>query len=115
MYDENESNIFSLILSLAKYLTDLMFHNRFLPRHLKDSTFVLSSIHISSTLTKLTINVTTFCDCLYLLDGSLQSLTALIIDIVRISEPLSTIDNTVTRSSFIMCEKKQNSNYLFIL
>ncbi|CAF3171500.1 unnamed protein product, partial [Rotaria sp. Silwood2] len=94
VYDKNESNIFLSILSLGKHLTDLTFHNRFSSEHLGNPTFVLSSIHISSTLNKLIINVTTFDDCLYLLDGSLQSLTALIIDIIRISESPSIIDNT---------------------
>ncbi|CAF4263315.1 unnamed protein product, partial [Rotaria sordida] len=94
VYDKNESNIFLLILSLGKQLTDLTFHNRFSSEHLGNPTFVLSSIHISSTLNKLIINVTTFDDCLYLLDESLQSLTALIIDIIRISESSSIIDNT---------------------
>jgi hypothetical protein len=105
VYDKNEANIFLLIVSLGKHLTDLMFHNQFLSEHLANPTFVLSSIHISSTLTKLTINVTTFDDCLYLLDGSLQFLTALIIDIIRISEQSSIIDNTVILSSIIVYEK----------
>ncbi|CAF3908588.1 unnamed protein product [Rotaria sordida] len=94
VYDKNESNIFLLILSSGKHLTDLTFHNRFSSEHLGNPTFVLSSIHISSTLNKLIVNVTTFDDCLYLLDGTLQSLTALIIDIISISESSSIIDNT---------------------
>ncbi|CAF3079538.1 unnamed protein product [Rotaria sp. Silwood2] len=94
VYDKNASNIYLLILSLGKHLTDLTFHNRFSSEHLGNPTFVVSSIHISSTLTKLIINVTIFDDCLYLLDGSLQSLTALIIDIIGIFELSSIIDNT---------------------
>ncbi|CAF1537253.1 unnamed protein product [Rotaria sordida] len=49
---------------------------------------------VSSTLTKLNINVDTFDDCLYILDGRLDSLSVLIINIREISTPLSNIDNT---------------------
>jgi hypothetical protein len=106
VYDKNEGNIFLLILSLGKHLTDLMFHSRFQSEHLENKTFAVSSIPISSSLTKLIINVTTFDDCLYLLDGSLQSLIVLIIDIIRIPELSSIIDNTVIRNSIIVYEKK---------
>jgi hypothetical protein len=103
LFDKNESNIFLLILSLGEHLTDLTFHHRFSPKYLGNASFDLSSSHISSTLTKLMINVTTFNDCLYLLDGSLESLTALIIDINKISySSLSIIDNTVIMSSIIV-------------
>jgi len=50
---------------------------------------------VSSTLTKLNIGINTFDDCLYLLDGRLDSLSILIINIFKISAPLSNIDNTV--------------------
>ncbi len=113
LFDKNELNIFLLILSLGKHLTDLTIHHRFLSEHLGNTIFDLSSSHISSTLTKLIINVTTFNDCLYLLDGSLKSLTTLIIDINKISDSSSIIDNTVIMSSIIVCEKKQDSNCLF--
>ncbi|CAF4743827.1 unnamed protein product [Rotaria sp. Silwood2] len=49
---------------------------------------------VSSTLTKLNISVHTFDDCLYLLDGRLDSLSILIINIREIFAPLSNIDNT---------------------
>ncbi|CAF1020506.1 unnamed protein product [Rotaria sordida] len=93
-FDKNESNIFLLILSLGKHLTDLTYYHHFSSEHLGHPTFDLSLTHICSTLTKLIINVTTFDDCLYLLDGNLQSLTALIIDINKISDSLSILDNT---------------------
>jgi hypothetical protein len=106
-FDKNQSNIFLLILSLGKHLTDLTFHHRFSFDHPPNRTFDQSSTHISSTLTKLIINVPTFYDCLYLLDGRLRSLAALIIDIHYISYPLSTIDKTVILSSIILCEEKK--------
>ncbi len=100
-FDKNQSNIFLLILYLGKHLTDLTYHHWFSPEHLENTTFDLSLSHISSTLTKLTINVTTFNDCLYLLDGSLQSLTVLIIHINNITYSSSVIDNKVIISSII--------------
>jgi len=53
---------------------------------------------LSSTLTKLTINVNSFNDCLYLLNGSLQSLSTLIIRIKKINRSSSIIDNKVNIS-----------------
>ena len=50
---------------------------------------------VSSTLVKLTIQVRTFDDCLYLLDGRLNNLRTLTIDIDYIDIPLSNIENTV--------------------
>ena len=91
---------------MSKHLTDLTFHHQFSSEHLGNRTFDLSSSHISSTLTKLIINVTTFSDCLYLLDGSLESLTALIIDINKIAYSLTIIDSTVIMISIIVYEKK---------
>ncbi|CAF1159786.1 unnamed protein product, partial [Rotaria sordida] len=48
----------------------------------------------SSTLTKLTINVNSFDDCLYLFNGCLKSLSTLISRIKKITRSLSEIDNT---------------------
>ncbi|UJR29663.1 hypothetical protein I4U23_017211 [Adineta vaga] len=93
--DQNESNIFLLILNVGKHLTDMMFHHRFSSECLGNTSFDLSRSHISSTLTKLTINVTSFDDCFYLLDGRLEYLTILIIDIKKISYSALTINNTV--------------------
>ena len=85
--NKNESNIFLLILLLGTHLTDLTFHHRFSSECLGNTSFDLSSSHMSSPLTKLTINITTFFDCRYLLDESLEYLTVLIIDIKRIYWP----------------------------
>ncbi|CAF3215420.1 unnamed protein product, partial [Rotaria sp. Silwood2] len=85
--------IFTLILSLCKQLNKLnfcQFDNRSTFR-----TFDLSSTNFkSSTLTELKINVETFDDCLYLLDGCFNCLSTLIINIEIISFTSGTIDNT---------------------
>ncbi len=59
-------------------------------------TFDLSMYCMSSTLTVLKINVKTFDDCLYLLDGRLDSLLKLIIHVKEISYSTTTIDNMVS-------------------
>ncbi len=51
---------------------------------------------MSSTLSTLKINVETFDDCLYLLDGRLDCLSTLIIHVQTILLTSSTIDNTVS-------------------
>jgi hypothetical protein len=48
--------------------------------------YIRSSINMSSTLVKLKINVTNFADCLFLLDGRLESLSTLIINVNQIFE-----------------------------
>ncbi|CAF1320300.1 unnamed protein product [Rotaria sordida] len=93
--NENESNIFTLILSIGKCITNLTFSQWFYYKDSGISIFHLSSTScVSSTLTKLNIDVNTFDDCLYLLDGHLDSLSTMIIDIFQISAPLLDIDNT---------------------
>ncbi|CAF4749240.1 unnamed protein product, partial [Rotaria sp. Silwood2] len=93
--DENESNLFALILSMGKHLTDLTFNQWLCYKKSPISIFHMPLTScISSTLIKLNIDVNTFDDCLYLLDGRLHSLSTLIINILKISAPLSNIDNT---------------------
>jgi hypothetical protein len=93
---KNESNLFTLILSIGKRLTDLTFSQWFCRKNSLISIFHMPSTScVSSTLTKLNSDVNTFDDCLYLLDGRLDYLSALIINIFKISAPLSNIDNTV--------------------
>ncbi|CAF4454471.1 unnamed protein product, partial [Rotaria socialis] len=82
--------MFALILSISKCLIDLTFTERI---QISFSNLPSASC-VSSTLTKLKINVSTFDDCLYLLDGRLQHLSILIIDIDEISDSSSNIDNT---------------------
>ncbi len=56
---------------------------------------------VSSTLTKLNIMVNAFDDCLYLLDGRLESLSTLVIEIWAITDSLSNKDNTVNINGII--------------
>ncbi len=56
---------------------------------------------LSSTLTNLTIKVNSFDDCLYLLNGCLQSLSTLIIRTRKISVSSSNIDRTVSINMII--------------
>ncbi|CAF4505026.1 unnamed protein product, partial [Rotaria sp. Silwood2] len=93
--DENKSSAFPLILSLCKRLRDLTFCEQLSNQGLPISIFKLPSTScMSSTLTKLKIDVNTFDDCLYLLDGRFEYLSTLIVDIVKISISRSKIDNT---------------------
>ena len=100
------SNIFALILSLCKKLIDLNFCDMFFTRKYSISVSDLSATsYISSTLTKLKINVATFNDCLYLLDGRFDCLSTLIINVLNIYYPISDIDKTVSIISMIILEK----------
>ncbi|CAF3297351.1 unnamed protein product [Rotaria sp. Silwood2] len=83
------SKIFELILSLCKNLTSLNFCDMFPIRTNQTPIFYLSSKrHMTSSLIKLKINVACFVDCLYLLDGRLDSLTILIINVGQIFDPI---------------------------
>ncbi|CAF3228767.1 unnamed protein product [Rotaria sp. Silwood2] len=90
------SDIFVLILSLCKRLTNLnfchMYHYRRLPFCIFN--YVRSTHCMSSTLTNLKICVINFGDCLYLLDGRLDCLSTLIIHVNRIYCPSSIIQKT---------------------
>ncbi len=100
--DGNELNMLAMILSICKHLCDLTFNQCILGKHLLVSIFNLPKTScVSSTLTKLNINVNTFDDCLYLLDGRLESLSTLIIDIDEITESSLNKDNTVSISAII--------------
>ncbi len=89
--------MFVLILSFAKCLTDFTFVQCFRDDSMNSLYNVYSFFtnRVSSTLTKLKIEVNTFTDCLYILDGSFDCLTTLIIDIQRIRPLLANIDDTV--------------------
>ncbi|CAF4281385.1 unnamed protein product [Rotaria sp. Silwood2] len=91
----NEPNLFTLILFLCKHLKDLTIDQLFGGRSVTDSTFNLTSMcPVSLTLTKMKINVNTFDDCLYILNGHFECLSTLIIDIYKISDSSSNIDST---------------------
>ncbi|CAF2102204.1 unnamed protein product [Rotaria magnacalcarata] len=94
LFDRYEPTLFALILSLAKCLTDFTFV-QCLRDASTNSLFTLFSTNcVSSTLTKLKIDVNTFDDCLYILDGRFDCLSTLIIDIEKIRPLLSIIDTT---------------------
>ena len=93
----NELCIFVLILAIGKRLKDLT-----LFQWLSGSTMRISlsnplSKHMKSpSLTKLNINVNNFDGCLYLLDGRLECLSTLIINISKITDSSLNINNTVS-------------------
>ncbi len=101
------SDIFGMILCLCKRLIKLDFCE-FDYRMSTICTFNLSTNYMSSTLTALKIRVKTFDDCLYVLDGRLDSLSTLIIIVEKISYTLGTIDNTV--SKIVHCSFFSNNN-----
>ncbi|CAF1127106.1 unnamed protein product [Adineta steineri] len=93
---ETSSIMFALILSLCKRLVKLNFYEFY--ERSRICTFEISSMNCtSSTLTELVINIETFDDCLYLLDGRLNCLSKLIINIQEIANTIGTIDNTVKK------------------
>ncbi len=99
--------IFGLILSLCKRLSVLNFCNVFLTRNWPTSVFELPpESYMSSTLIKLNVNVTTFADCLYLLDGRFDSLSTLIINVGHIFNPIKDIGSRVSIISMIGSEEK---------
>jgi hypothetical protein len=87
---EIASNIFAAILSLTKRLIYLNFCQLFSHRRTWISIYQLPLLRrMSSSLTQLKINVETFFDCLYLLDGRLDSLSKLIINVRECSSDQS--------------------------
>ncbi len=68
----------------------------------------LTSTCFSSTLYKLTVDLSTFDDCLYLLDGRLNQLSTFIVNIDGINASSLDIDNKVNQSylkeiNYLMC------------
>jgi hypothetical protein len=61
---------------------------------------------MSSTLIKLKINVPHFTDCLYLLDGRLESLSTLIINVLNVFDPIEDRGSGVSIILMIMFWKK---------
>jgi hypothetical protein len=91
------------MLSLCKNLTVLNFCDMFPIRNCVTPAFylVLTS-DMSSTLTKLKINVVSLVDCLLLLDHRLDSLSTLIINVSDIFYLEQGIDHTVSIISIII-------------
>ena len=82
---------------VSKCLNDLTYRQKSSEKYITIFPSNIPYTHcLSSTLTKLTMNVNTFDDCLYLLNGCLQSLSTLIIRISKIDRSSSMIDNTVS-------------------
>jgi hypothetical protein len=80
---ETASNTFALVLSLCERFMELdLIEGFFRKERRKPSVFLIdNNTFLSSTLTKLKINVATLFDCLILLDGRLDSLSTLIINV----------------------------------
>jgi hypothetical protein len=82
----NERNMFAKILLFGTHLTDLTFCPKLSRKYLMIASLKYSCTNsLSSTLTKLTINVKHFDDCLYLHRGCIPSLSTLIIRIKEIT------------------------------
>ena len=91
------SNSFVLILSLCEVLVDLELSDVFSGlRHVAPCTHLLFENFRSATLTKLKINVHNFFDCLVLLDGRLDSLSTLIINVADIFDAAVDIGHKVS-------------------
>ncbi|CAF3336829.1 unnamed protein product [Rotaria socialis] len=112
------SKSFELILCLCKKLIVLNFCDMFPTRTYETPMFyLLSTTHMSSTLIKLKINVASLVDCLCLLDGRLEFLSTLIINIGQIFDPILDIGSrkklpklkylSLTAPSFTCCYDTQ--------
>ncbi|CAF0853771.1 unnamed protein product [Rotaria sordida] len=89
------SKIFVLILSLCKNLIDLNFCDLFFERkHWNRISRLTETSLMSSTLTKLKINLVSFTECLFLLNGNFECLTTLILHVETIYHPIRHIDKT---------------------
>ena len=107
--------IFLHILRRNKCLCDFIFLLKFSEQDYMIPYFdIPNKSFLSSTLAKLTINVNTFSDCLLLLNGSLESLSILIIYINKIGRSLSIIDNTVSASTIVKYKQISFSNLMFV-
>ncbi len=110
-------NIFLLILSLCEKLTVFNFCDVHITRKcLIMGLDLLSESKVCSTLTKLKIKVAIFFDCLFLLDGRLDSLSTLIINVSHISDPLIDINESVSIISMTMFTQNtvNQINFVFL-
>ncbi|CAF3205849.1 unnamed protein product [Rotaria socialis] len=107
---ENSPMIFEAILFFGKYLTDLKFYQVSSESNLTFFSWNNQNKEcLSSTLNNLSIYVSNFDDCLYLLDGRFQSLSKLVIRIEMITRSLSNInkkEKLIKLKSFsLICEQ----------
>ena len=95
------SNMFALVLSLCERLIELDLSEGFFRKERwKPSVFLIDNNNfLSSTLTKLKINVATFVDCLVLLDGRLDSLSTLVINVADIFDAAVDIGHNVSSTN----------------
>lgn len=91
------SNIFTIVLSLCERLVELEF-SQYIDEVTQTTPqcYLIRSNFLSSTLTKLKINVANIYDCLLLLDGRLEYLSILIINVADIFDVLVDIDPQVS-------------------
>ena len=94
------SNTFVSILSLCDQLIELEFSERISEdmRFLSQLNFPKINF-LSTTLTKLKITVACFYDCLFLLDGRLDALSILIINVEYIFDPHVDIGGKVSQTT----------------
>ncbi|UJR34261.1 hypothetical protein I4U23_021665 [Adineta vaga] len=109
-YNEDEANIFELILLHSKCLNDLTFRKSSREYQISPSVNIPNRKYLSSSLSKLNIEVNTFDDCLYLLNGCLPSLSTLIIYICKIYYSRLRIDNT-TKLCKLKCFSLSTERY----
>ncbi|CAF4151053.1 unnamed protein product [Rotaria sordida] len=100
---EYNKNVYLSILTLFENLQSLSIVGSFTSSYPPLSIVDLpSTTFCSSTLTKLSINLRSLDDCLYLLDGHLKQLTTFIVQIRYIDNNLSIIHNT-DNLSYLKC------------
>jgi len=91
------TNVYAHILTFFKNLRNLSINGSSITAYPGLSLCDLPSTTFSSLiLTKLCINVSTFDDCLYLLDGRLNQLNILIVRIYDINAPSLIVHNKVS-------------------
>ena len=98
--------IFSSLIMISYYLTDLTFSLRWIDDPIEYPFYDLSpKSYVSSTLTKLVVNLYKFEHCLHLLDGRFKYLSVFIPDIMTIYRSSSDIANRVRINMTIKYKK----------
>ena len=100
---------------LCQNLNVLNYGDMFLTRKCYTPVYVRSRSSLSSTLTKLKINVGTFVDCLILLDGRLPRLSTLIVNVITVFKPIIDITQGVSVDSTILFKKKHHQFHYVII
>jgi len=104
--DKNKPHVFAAILLLCTKLNDFTFFQQYSGVYVSLLSLNIVFIHcMSQNLTKLTINVNNFDDCLYLLNGNFPSLSTLIICIQKVDH--SSSKRTSAVSINVIIEYKQ--------